>query len=157
MSHASVGVARGILRNAGALFFVGACGKGAGLVIVVLVSRFLGPAAMGLYAVGLGLLPMVRTFSQLLSLSAVMGVAGGMIIVIFFAVWSEAFGRKHLGRIQGAAQFVTVLASAIGPVVFAWSFEASRSYAPLLYAVSALVIAAGLVATRVPMPKPVGA
>lgn len=50
MPHSSVGVARGILRNAGALFLVGAFAKGAGLVIAILVARFLGPDAMGLYA-----------------------------------------------------------------------------------------------------------
>jgi hypothetical protein len=39
-----------------------------------------------------------------------MGLAGGFVIVIFFSFWSRAFGRAHLGKIQGVAQAPTVLA-----------------------------------------------
>jgi PST family polysaccharide transporter len=65
MSHASVGVARGILRNAGALFLVGVFAKGAGLVISVLVARFLGPGAMGLFAVLFSVSVLIETFISL--------------------------------------------------------------------------------------------
>jgi PST family polysaccharide transporter len=65
MSHASVGVARGILRNAGALFLVGLFAKGAGLVISVLVARFLGPGAMGLFAVLFSVSVLIETFISL--------------------------------------------------------------------------------------------
>lgn len=50
MTRESVGVARGILRNASALFLVGLFAKAAGLVVAVLVARFLGASAMGLFA-----------------------------------------------------------------------------------------------------------
>ena len=33
-----------------------------------------------------------------------MGLAGGFVMVVFFSFWGRAFGRAHLGRIQGAAQ-----------------------------------------------------
>lgn len=65
MSHASVGVARGILRNAGALFLVGLFAKGAGLLISVLVARFLGPGAMGLFAVLFSVSVLIETFISL--------------------------------------------------------------------------------------------
>ena len=47
--------------------------------------------------------------------AAAMGVAGGMLTVVFFTVWRQAFGPAHLGQIQGAAQLLTVLASAARP------------------------------------------
>lgn len=102
--------------------------------------------AMLLYAVGLAALPVVRTTPQLWLLAVPFGMAAGFITVIFFAVWGQAFGRRHLGRIQGAAQMLTVLASALGPLLFAWSHRATGSYAPLLYALASLVLALGLAA-----------
>jgi hypothetical protein len=30
-----------------------------------------------------------------------MGLAGGFVMVIFFSFWGRAYGRAHLGRIQG--------------------------------------------------------
>ncbi len=62
MTPASVGVARGILRNAAALFLVGLFAKGAGLVIAVLVARFLGADAMGLFALLFAIEVLVETF-----------------------------------------------------------------------------------------------
>jgi MFS family permease len=109
--------------------------------------------AMTLYAAGLGVLPFVRTMSQLFVLSTIIGLAGGMIIVVFFAVWSDVFGGRHLGRIQGAAQFVTVVSSAIGPVIFAKAFEMNHSYTPLLYSLSIIVLLVGVVALKVRTPN----
>ena len=40
--------------------------------------------------------------------AVVMGVAGGFVMVVFFSFWGRAFGDGHLGRIQGAAQVMTV-------------------------------------------------
>jgi O-antigen/teichoic acid export membrane protein len=62
MTPTSVGVARGILRNAGALFLVGLFAKGAGLVIAVLVARFLGADAMGLFAVLFSVSVLIEAF-----------------------------------------------------------------------------------------------
>ena len=65
MTPASVGVARGILRNAGALFLVGMFAKGAGLVIAILVARFLGAGAMGLFAVLFSVSVLIEAFISL--------------------------------------------------------------------------------------------
>lgn len=102
--------------------------------------------AMFLYSAGLAALPSLRTLAQLWTFAAVFGVAVGFVTVIFFAVWGQAYGRAHLGRIQGAAQMLTVFASAIGPLVFAQSHTAAGSYAPLLYTLAPLVFASGLAA-----------
>jgi len=65
MTPASVGVARGILRNASALFLVGLFAKGAGLIVAILVARFLGPGAMGLYAALFSVAVLIETFISL--------------------------------------------------------------------------------------------
>ncbi len=51
MNREPVAVATAIIRNSIALMFVGLLAKGMGLVLAVLIARFLGPAAMGLFAV----------------------------------------------------------------------------------------------------------
>jgi O-antigen/teichoic acid export membrane protein len=65
MTPASLGVARGILRNAAALFLVGIFAKGAGLVIAILVARFLGADAMGLFAMLFSIAILLETFISL--------------------------------------------------------------------------------------------
>ncbi len=104
--------------------------------------------AMALYAIGLATLPLLRTQPQLWAFSAVFGFSGGMITVLFFAVWSHAFGRTHLGRIQGAAQMLTVVASAVGPVLFAKCHATYHTYAPILLALAPLVLILGICAWR---------
>lgn len=109
------------------------------------MSRLLA-LAMFFYAGGLAALPMLNTLSQLWIFAAVFGIAAGFITVIFFAIWSQAFGRVQLGRIQGAAQMLTVFASAIGPLLFAKCHAAAGSYAPLLYTLAPAVLLMGVVA-----------
>jgi MFS family permease len=108
--------------------------------------------AMFLYALGLVGLPFIHTLTQLWLLAGLLGLAAGFITVIFFAIWSQAFGRAHLGRIQGAAQMLTVLASAVGPLLFATCHEKYGSYAPALYVLTPLVLILGIMACRTSLP-----
>lgn len=110
--------------------------------------------ALLLYAAALAVLPLLTTLSQLWIFAALIGLSGGMITVLFFAVWRQAFGTAHLGRIQGAAQMLTVLASAIGPLVFAQCQALTGSYTPALWTLVPCVFLLGLAAFRVPMPRP---
>ena len=109
--------------------------------------------ALFLYGLAIAVLPLLVSQTQLWIFAALMGLSGGMITVIFFAIWGQAFGAKHLGRIQGAAQMLTVFASAIGPVIFARCHAISGSYAPALWILAPLVVTLACVALRVPMPK----
>ena len=76
----------------------------------------------------------------------------GFIIVIFFAFWSAGFGRAHLGKIQGVAQSITVLASAIGPLLLAECVARTGSYAAMFYILAAVVGILGLSAWFVTLP-----
>ena len=116
------------------------------------MQRLLG-IAMLLYAAAIGALPMLRTQVELWVFAALIGLAGGMITVMFFAVWRRAFGAAHLGRIQGAAQMLTVLASAVGPLIFARSAAWTGSYFPALWVLAPCVLLVGIAAFRVSLPR----
>lgn len=107
--------------------------------------------AMAIYAAALFALPLVRTLPQLWVFAGLMGLSAGMITVVFFAVW-RAFGSRHLGRIQGAAQMLTVIASAVGPLIFATCAGWTGSYAPALLTLAPCVLLVGVLALRVTLP-----
>jgi MFS family permease len=111
--------------------------------------------AMGLLGSSLLALPHVRTQAHVAAYATVMGIAGGFVMVIFFSFWSHAYGRAHLGKIQGAAQTLTVLASAIGPLLLAECVTRTGSYAVIFYLLAGIVGALGLAAwfARVPSPR----
>jgi MFS family permease len=106
--------------------------------------------AMAMLAGALLVLPLVQTEAHVVAWALVMGLAGGFVIVIFFSFWSRAFGRAHLGKIQGAAQSLTVFASAVGPLLLAECVKRTGSYAVMFYALSLIVAALGVSAWLVP-------
>lgn len=108
--------------------------------------------AMGLLAGSLLALPHVSTQTHVAVYAVVMGLAGGFVIVIFFSFWSHAFGRAHLGKIQGMAQALTVGASAVGPLLLAECVSRTGSYAAMFYLLTAVVVMLGLSAWFVTVP-----
>lgn len=104
---------------------------------------------------GLVILPHVASLAAVMAWATAMGLAGGLVMVLFFSVWPRVFGRRHLGRIQGAAQALTVLASALGPLLLAWCVEATGSYAAMFRILAAVIAATALVALGVEIPRPV--
>ena len=107
------------------------------------MTRLMG-LAMCLLALSLLVLPLVRTVAQIYLYAAAMGVSAGVVTVVFFACWGKLYGRRHLGKIQGAAQLLTVVASAVGPAVMAEVFERTGSYALVFYSCAALAAVLGL-------------
>ncbi|MGF1582791.1 MAG: MFS transporter [Gemmataceae bacterium] len=87
--------------------------------------------AMLLIAAALLCFPFVQTYAQVYAYAVTLAIGGGMITVLFFAVWSKYFGEAHLGKIQGAAQMLTVFASAVGPLLVALSQEWTGFYTAL--------------------------
>jgi MFS family permease len=111
--------------------------------------------AMSLLALSLLALPSLRTQAHVVAYASVMGIAGGFVMVLFFAFWGQAFGRAHLGQIQGVAQASTVIASAVGPRLLAECVTRTGSYAAIFYLLAAVVGVLGAAAlfTRIPSPK----
>ena len=115
------------------------------------MPRVLG-IAMFLYGGAIAALPLLTTLTELWFFAVLIGLSGGMITVVFFAVWRRAFGSAHLGRIQGAAQTLTVLASAVGPLIFAQSANWTGSYFPALWVLAPCVLLVAIAAFRLQLP-----
>jgi MFS family permease len=109
--------------------------------------------AMLILAAALTALPHVATPTHVMLQAVAMGVAGGFVMVVFFSFWGHTYGNTHLGRIQGAAQVMTVLFSAIGPLILAWCVEATGSYAFAFYFLAVAVALLAGAATLVRIPR----
>jgi MFS family permease len=109
-------------------------------------------AALVMLAGGLAALPHVSTVPHVMAQAVAMGLAGGFVMVVFFSFWGRAYGQAHLGRIQGAAQAMTVVASAVGPLLFAWGVETTGSYAAGFYGLALVVGALAVAAAVVRVP-----
>jgi MFS family permease len=117
------------------------------------MGRLLG-LAMFLLAGALIAFPLVRTLPQVYLYAAALGVAGGVVTVVFFGVWGQTFGPAHLGKIQGAAQMLTALASAAGPLLLAVCQRWTGSYTPRFQGAAAVAAVLALCAWCVPLPAP---
>jgi MFS family permease len=90
---------------------------------------------------------------QVLLYAVVLGLAGGLITVVHFAIYGSAFGRTHLGKIQGAAQVLSVFFSALGPKVFTQCLDRTGSYDAVFFGLAASAVLFGLAAWLVPLPR----
>jgi len=105
------------------------------------LSKLLGVGVL-LLAASLAYFPSVSTLGEAAVYATLLGVAGGVITVIYFAVYGRAYGRRHLGSIQAAVQVLSVFASAIGPVLLAAVRDRCEGSTAPFFAGSALVAAA---------------
>jgi MFS family permease len=106
-------------------------------------------------ALGLAALPHVTTIVHVMLWATAMGLGGGLVMVLFFSVWPRVYGRKHLGSIQGAAQAMTVLASAVGPLLLAWCVELTGSYGAMFNILAAVIAITAFSALMTPLPRAV--
>jgi MFS family permease len=113
-------------------------------------------AALMVLTMALAALAHVTTVPHVMMQAVAMGIAGGFVTVVFFSFWGRAYGRRHLGRIQGAAQGMTVVASAVGPLFLASWVATTGSYAAAFYLLAAIVVALGVAAAVVPFPGRAG-
>lgn len=78
------------------------------------------------------------------AVAVALGVGSGAVTVIFFAGFANLFGKRHLGKIQGVAQAMTVASSGTGPLFFARSFESSGSYSSVFFTLAPLALLVGI-------------
>ncbi|HKY22999.1 MAG TPA: MFS transporter [Vicinamibacterales bacterium] len=102
---------------------------------------------------GLLFLPHITTIGMAMAWATMMGLGGGLVMVLFFSVWPRVYGRHELGRIQGVAQAMTVLASAIGPLLLAACVELTGSYSAMFYVLAAAVSLFAIAALMVRLPQ----
>ena len=113
--------------------------------------------AMAVLAVGLAVLPHLTTVPHVMMWAVLMGIGGGFVMVLFFGYWGRAYGRRHLGQIQGVAQALTVLASAVGPLLLAEWVTRTGSYASMFTSLAVVVAVNALAALAISMPTPADA
>jgi MFS family permease len=135
-------------RVLGAVMFAGLAANGlAGwLAKRVSLDRLLvgGVALMG---VSLAWFPFTTTTDGATLYGLLLGGAGGIVTVVYFAVYGREYGRTHLGGIQGVVQVLTVLASAIGPVLLSTVRTRQNGSTTLFFAGGAVLalLAAGVI------------
>ncbi|MBA3887057.1 MAG: MFS transporter [Acidobacteria bacterium] len=109
-------------------------------------------ASLFVLAGGVVALPFLGTLGHVWLWASAMGLGGGLVMVLFFSVWGRVFGRRHLGRIQGVAQALTVAASAVGPLLLAWSLERTGSYAAMFEILGGVITLVAVAALLVTLP-----
>jgi MFS family permease len=90
-------------------------------------------AGVAILAASLVFFPTVSGVPSAVVYAALLGVGGGVITVIYFAVYGHTYGRGHLGSIQATVQVLSVLASATGPVALAACRKYAGHTAPFFY------------------------
>lgn len=88
--------------------------------------------SLALLAAVLAFYPSLQSSWQVIFHASAFGFCGGVFSVLFFTAFGHAFGKTHLGKIQGTAQVMTVLASAAGPWWLADIQERCGSYLPAM-------------------------
>ena len=116
------------------------------------IQRLMG-VGMAVLGCALLTLPMVSTYAHVILFAVAMGVSGGVVTVVFFSVWGQAYGRSHLGQIQGCAQMMTVFASAVGPLVLAATLQRTGSYDLVFYGLAVVVAGLGAGSWLVRLPR----
>src|SRR5580704_10327259 len=125
---------------------------GGGWLATKMPIQRLSGIGMAALAVALVILPLVKTYTHVMIYGAIMGIAGGVVTVVFFSVWGQVFGRAHLGRIQGCAQMMTVFASAVGPLLLAETLRSTGSYNFIFNLLAVLTVLLGMGAWFVALP-----
>lgn len=117
--------------------------------------NYLNAAGLFILSSSLFWFPFVRTETTITVYGIMMGISGSITTILFFSIWGQAYGRAHLGQIQAVAQMMTVLASALGPLVFAECFERFGSYIPAFQILAGIValLAVWSLLVRVPSPE----
>jgi MFS family permease len=110
--------------------------------------------AMGLLAGSLFLLANLSSMTEVILYAIAMGSAGALVTVTFFSIWGHAFGRTHLGLIQGIAQGICIVCGAFGPRILAQFQIINGSYTSAFYTFAAISLLLGLWAWIVPIPRP---
>jgi MFS family permease len=150
-----LGLGEGVYRNAMALYML--TGLLGNFLAGWLARRWsllrLMSVAMVLVALYLLLLPAATTAAMAIVHAALLGLSGGVVVVIFFTAWGNVFGRGHLGKIQGAAQLLTVLSSAAGPWLLAAVFERTGSYNPAFYGLAPAILMVAIAGWAVRLPE----
>ena len=95
----------------------------------------------------------MRESWQLVAYALAFGLGMGIGYVFEGAVWPNLFGRQFQGAIRGFVYTSSVIGSAVGPALFGLSFDASGSYALVLWLGAGLCLLVLGAALLTPPPR----
>jgi MFS family permease len=111
-----------------------------------LVDRF-GPRPLYITALLILLIPpillqFISTTPMAFVYGLIIGAGSGMSMMVSRVTWAYYYGRHGLGRVQGSAMMISIIGSALGPVLMAFIREQSDSYTPSLIFMLGLMLVA---------------
>ncbi len=101
-----------------------------GVTIRRLGVRTLMLTSLGLLLASLLLLRSLTTPELAVFYGILLGTSSGMQGTLSGVAWADHYGRRGLGRVQGAASMVSIVASAIAPLPLAMLQQAFAGYGP---------------------------
>ncbi|MBF0247519.1 MAG: hypothetical protein HQL36_05540, partial [Alphaproteobacteria bacterium] len=72
------------------------------------------------------------------------GLSVGASTVLISAAWAETFGVRHLGAIRSLTSSMTVLSTALAPVLMGWLLDAGVTVTAILLGAAALSAMTGV-------------
>ena len=114
-------------------------------------------AGMATQAAAMLVVPSIAPGPSALVYGLLLGSAGAMVRTSEAAATPRLYGLRELGAIRGVVRFVSVAASALGPVVLAVGRELTGSYTltlTLLLVIPAAITLAALLVSTQPPPRP---
>jgi len=112
---------------------------------------------LALLAIVLLSFPWLTSPTRVILHAALYGIVGGAFAVLFFTGYGHAFGQRHLGKIQGTAQVLGVVASALGPSLLANTEASTGSFLPAFRWLGPIAVLFAVTAWFTVMPKPTAA
>jgi len=154
--HYSIMEQGGLTREAALLLFIplGFTSFSSNFVTGILLDRFpprfLLAFAQFMLAVSLAFATYVFNSQSIFVYGIIFGITMGSTGAINSAAFAHYFGRQYLGEIKGTVQTINVAGSAFGPLLFAFFYERSGNYTPVLLVSMLLPIAIALATLIIP-------
>ena len=114
-----------------------------------LSGRWLIPMAMALLVATLLLASNLTPGVAIVLYAVSLGATSGAMRSVISTLLPRWFGVRHIGEIQGTAQFINVASTALGPVAFALARDATGDYGAAALWFVVLPLAAGVVASTI--------
>ncbi|HUG15787.1 MAG TPA: MFS transporter [Thermomicrobiales bacterium] len=111
-----------------------------------LIDRF-GPRPLYIVALLILLVPpvmlqFINTTPMAFVYGTIIGAGSGMSMMVSRVTWAHYYGRHGLGRVQGSAMMISIVGSALGPVIMAFIRSQSDDYTPALFFMIGLMFVA---------------
>ena len=115
-------------------------GIGSGLLIDRVGAKAIAPYCGLPLAVGLVMLSGLNDPYWAVVILALIGMTVGSVMPTTSALWAEIYGTDHLGAIRSVVSVAMVFASAFGPVIVGWAFDADISMIAIMITCAAIMI-----------------